>query len=171
MYSCFFIFQFSYCLFCLVFICYPFKHIGTYVSKQCQSFQIPRLTQNMFIRCFHYLLSCLKYFCNKEGDRWSIFGHIFGSSKNDPKHIAICPEVKVSHLVKNNTPTTQTNTLENTDKKNNASKVCPILGPIESYWVASYCRKSHDNRLPLNNPDVRHWRFGVGTHATPTLPS
>ena len=28
----------------------------------------------------------------------SIFGHIFGSSKNVPKNIAICPGVKINHV-------------------------------------------------------------------------
>ena len=43
-------------------------------------------------------LYCLKYFGNKYGVRGSIFGHIFGRSKNVPKNIAIDQESLISHL-------------------------------------------------------------------------
>ena len=43
-------------------------------------------------------LVLLKCFGDKYGVRGSRLGHIFGRSKNDPKIIAICPGVTISHL-------------------------------------------------------------------------
>ena len=40
----------------------------------------------------------LKYFCNKYGAQGSIFGHMFGRSKNVPTSIAIGQESLISHV-------------------------------------------------------------------------
>ena len=56
------------------------------------------LQNNMFITRFHIFLYRLKYFCNKQGARGWIFGHFFGSFKNNPKNVGIHPESLISHF-------------------------------------------------------------------------
>ena len=44
-----------------------------------------------------FLLYLLKWFCDRKGVG-AIFSDNSGSSKNDPKSIAICPGVKIDHF-------------------------------------------------------------------------
>ena len=60
-------------------------------------FQILRY-EILFQGCPHHFLYLFKYCCDKYGVRGSIFGHIFGRSRNHPKSIAIDHESLISHL-------------------------------------------------------------------------
>ena len=62
-----------------------------------QSFRFSDM-KNMFQGCSPMFLHFSKYFGDKYRVQGSIFGHIFGSSKNLPKSIAICPGVRISNL-------------------------------------------------------------------------
>ena len=72
---------------------------GTRDFRECskQSKMIPIFTKIIFVKdvsiCFLY---CLNYFGNKYGVRGSIFGHMFGRSKNVLKTIAIDQESFIS---------------------------------------------------------------------------
>ena len=90
--------------------------------------------------------------------RGCIFGHIFGSSKNDPKNIGICPESVISHLGIIKTPKNSNDTLKNKEKtKNHVISVAifwalldPGLGPTESSVV---------NMLILGSSTAIHMAF------------
>ena len=64
-----------------------FKILDTHIYKN-----------RKFQKCRHMFLISLKCVGNEWGLRGSLFGRVFGSSKNVPKDISICPESLISHF-------------------------------------------------------------------------
>ena len=78
----------------------------------------------------------------KEGSG-STFGHTFGSSKNDPKNIGICPESVISHLGIIGTPKNKKLKTKKTRKQKITEFVCRILVPIRPRLGPRITRKCH----------------------------
>ena len=98
----------------LIFAFYVFKDVGTLIFKKCKisrSLDWPK----------HYLYNMIPSFLEQswnisvinKGSEGPYLGPFWGSSRNDPKSIAICPEVKISHLGRIRTPKNHQNTLKN----------------------------------------------------------
>ena len=79
-------------------------------------FRLSDLQKYYFPKNPHICLVCLKYVGTKYEIDGSRFGERFGSSKNDPKSIAIGPESLISHLGIIKTPKTLRNYIKNQEK-------------------------------------------------------
>ena len=99
----------------------------------------PELQNTYFQICFHTFPSIVwSIFVMNKGPG-SIFGHIFGGSKNYPNSIAMCPGVKISHLGIIKRPKNLQIYIKNLRKnKQIAWIVCRILGPIQTINSYTY---------------------------------
>ena len=84
---------------------------------------------------FALILVFLKYSGNKQGVRGARFCRFFGSSKNVPKSIGICPETLTSHfgIIKNHKSPLEL--FQKTKNKTIAQFVWHILGAIRPRFV------------------------------------
>ena len=71
----------------------------------------------MFKDVLGFVLYCFQCFCDKYGVSGARFGEKFGSSRNDPKSIGICPESLISHCGIIKTPKILWDTSKKTNKK------------------------------------------------------